>query len=140
VIVHEPFLSVILCIMKKTHKKRPCAICGKWYEPNLRNRGRQRVCGSPECQRERHRRACEAWHARQPGWDREDRFRKWILREIPKFTPDSDPRAGIDWARVRDAVGPEVCAVIEETAGLVFRWARDTRAAKVPVVTGKSPR
>lgn len=130
----------ILCSMKKSHTKRPCSICGMWFEPDPRSRGRQRVCWDPGCQRERHRRACEAWHARQPGWDRETRFRKGIMKEVPTPLPGADPRAGIDWDRVRDAVGAEVSAVIEEATGLLVRWARDAVVAQGHVATGESPR
>ncbi len=126
--------------MKNRSTKRPCSICGMWFEPDPRSRGRQRVCGDPGCQRERHRRACDAWHARQPGWDRETRLRKGIVRGNHAPPPGVDPRAGIDWDRVRDAVGPEVCAVVEETTGLLVRWARDAILAQAQVVTGESPR
>ena len=46
---------------KKSCRKRPCAICRKWFLPDVRQKGRQRTCG-PVCRKERHRRQCEAWN------------------------------------------------------------------------------
>lgn len=111
-----------------------------WFEPDPRSRGRQRVCADPGCQRERHRRACVVWHARQPGWDRETRFRKGIVRSDRAPPPGVDPRTGIDWDRVRDAVGQEVSAVVEETMGVLLRWARDAILAQAQVVASESLR
>ena len=122
---------------------RPCAVCRRWFEPSPRARGRQRVCSRPECQRERHRRACAAWHGRHPGWDRENRLRKRLVREdaTPAGGPGgSDPRRQIAWDVVRDAVGVEVTAVVEETAGVLVNWARDAVMAQGIGLHGKSAR
>lgn len=41
--------------------KRPCCICRKWFQPDPRQKGRQKTC-SPECSSEQHRRKCEQWN------------------------------------------------------------------------------
>lgn len=46
---------------KNLSGKRPCSICRKWFRPDVRQKGRQKTCG-PDCQRELHRRQCEAWN------------------------------------------------------------------------------
>lgn len=45
-------------------RKRPCRVCGRWYQPTSRQRERQRTCGNPTCVREWHRRNCRRWHRR----------------------------------------------------------------------------
>ena len=42
--------------------KRPCKICHKWFQPDVRQKGRQETCGSPDCQAELHRRNCKKWN------------------------------------------------------------------------------
>ena len=92
-------------------RSRPCRICRRWFLPHPRSGTRQCVCPSRDCQRERHRRACRAWHARNPGYDREDRLRRRLWREMSEGAP-----ARLDWSAARDAVGLEVVVVMEEAA------------------------
>lgn len=44
-----------------SHGKRPCSICRKWFQPDVRQKSRQKTC-SPACRKERHRRQCEQWN------------------------------------------------------------------------------
>ena len=46
---------------KNSRGKRPCSICRKWFTPDVRQKGRQKTCGS-DCQNELHRRQCEKWN------------------------------------------------------------------------------
>jgi len=109
-------------------KKRPCRICGKWFQPHSRAGNRQKVCSDPRCQRERHRRSCARWHSRNPDYDREQR-----LRDLVTITPAKEPGRKklfapmdeIRWDAVRDAVGLETAVIIEETGKVLHRWARD---------------
>jgi hypothetical protein len=104
------------------HRKRPCRICRRWFVPHPRAGDRQRVCGTPECQRERHRRACQAWREREGEGERRHRLRL-RLRQEPA---DSVPRPGaIRWTVVRDAVGLEVAVVLEEFLRLLEDVVRD---------------
>ena len=41
--------------------KRPCSICRKWFQPDVRQKGRQKTC-SPDCRQELHRRQCDKWN------------------------------------------------------------------------------
>ena len=43
-------------------RKRPCRVCKRWFIPHPRLKDRQKTCGSPQCQREWHRRKCEQWN------------------------------------------------------------------------------
>lgn len=98
--------------------KRPCRLCRRWFRVHPRAGARQRVCSSPSCQRERHRRACQEWHRRNPGYDREERLRRRLRR-------GSSADRRLDWSVARDAVGLEVVVVIEEAAKDLQHWARD---------------
>ena len=132
-------------------RARPCRICQKWFRPDPRVGSRQRVCGSVACQRERHRRACKAWHKRNPGYDREARLQRRLHRlsgsaAASTAAPVVSPMARLDWAAVRDAVGLEVTVVVEESVKVLCGWVRDAviaqplaakrvRARHVPVGT-----
>ena len=120
-------------------RKRPCSICRCWFVPHARAGDRQRVCSKPECQRARHRRSCADWHARHPGYDREERLRKKVRppREGPPRDPEADPLAEIDWDAARDAVGVESTVFVEETQKVIVAWARDAVRAQMPRITGE---
>jgi len=45
-------------------KKRPCCICRKWFQPDVRQKERQKTCGRAGCKKEHHRRHCEKWNKR----------------------------------------------------------------------------
>jgi len=97
-------------------RQRPCRICKQWFRPDPRAGDRQHTCTAAACQRERHRRACAAWHRANADEDRADRLRRRLGREVTPVV--SGPRAGRllgrwDRAAARDAVGLEVVVVIE---------------------------
>lgn len=123
-------------------RRKPCCICRRWFEANPRAGARQRACSAPECQRERHRRACAGWRGRNPDYDREDRLRRKLAPKEPMDAADGpvdpDPLARVPWRVVRDAVGLEVAVVIEELGQHGVRWARDAVASKVLAVKGFS--
>lgn len=107
---------------------RPCRICKQWFRPDARAGDRQRVCGSESCQRERHRRACAAWHRRNPDYDREERLRRRLTREVKPAVSDPlavPPMMRWDGAAARDVVGLQVAVALEVTAQLLWDGVRD---------------
>lgn len=110
-------------------KKRPCGICRRWFEPHPRAGERQRVCSERACQRERHRRADNAWHARNPNCDRKRRLKERLGVEPPE-APADDPLGGLDWDVAERAIGPAHRVVVEVTARLIVGWAQDAVTAK----------
>lgn len=116
-------------------RKRPCAICRRWFQPHPRAGDRQRVCGESDCQRERHRRACEAWHRANPDYDRDARLREVLRRKPSDGAAAADPLLEVDWDRARDAVGLEAAILIEETGRVLRDWARDAVIAQGRVIT-----
>jgi hypothetical protein len=92
--------------------------------PHPRAGARQRVCSAPDCQKERHRRACARWHEKTPDYDRERRLRE-RLRAPEATGTEVAPLRALRWDVARDAVGTEAAVIIEETAEVLVRWARD---------------
>lgn len=64
---------------KKRSRKRPCAICGKWFAPLPQVGERQRTC-SPGCSKERQRRSQAEWRAKNPGYWEARRLRGQLDR------------------------------------------------------------
>lgn len=121
-------------------RKRPCRVCRKWFTPHVRAGDRQRTCGADGCQRERHRRACAAWRARHPEYDREDRLRRRLVQdEAPVAEPTADPLRRIDWPAVRALVGLGVAVTVEETGRVLHHWARDAVSVGSRAGRGESP-
>ena len=116
-------------------RQRPCRICRKWFRPDPRAGDRQHTCGSAACRRERHRRACAAWHRSNPDYDREDRLRRRLHREVKPVVSDPlavPPLARLDREAARDAVGLEVIVVLEVVVQLLWTATRDAvRAQRV---------
>lgn len=124
-------------------RKRPCRICGRWFLPDPRVGARQRACSEPQCQRERHRRACEEWRARNPDYDREDRLRRRLRVEVgPEDARVGDALAGVDLEAARDVVALEVFVFVEETARVLADWARDgvrRQGVEIAGISGRLP-
>src|ERR1022692_2317260 len=49
-------------------RKRPCAICRRWFRPDGRVGSRQHACGNPECQTSRRQKTQASWRRRNPGY------------------------------------------------------------------------
>jgi hypothetical protein len=56
---------------KRRARKRPCRICGKWFSPNPRLGGRQKTCGTDECQKQWHARKCAEWNRKNRAYVKE---------------------------------------------------------------------
>ena len=127
-------------------RKRPCRICGRWFQPAGRAGDRQHVCSRAECQRERHRRACADWRAREADAERAERVRRRVevapSKEVSAGTgagrAPPGPEARVQWDAVRDAVGMEVAVVLQVFARVLGDWARDAVRLQVCEATGKT--
>ena len=120
-------------------RKRPCRICRCWFVPNPRARRWQRACDRPQCQRERHRLACERWRTRNADYDRDRRLRERLrAEEVGASGLEADPLRALDWSVARDAVGLEVTVFVEETGKVLHSWARDAVIAQGLGIAGKS--
>ena len=91
------------------------------------------MCGDEGCQRERHRRSCERWRDANAEDERAERVRLRVTRGAVGEAPS----ARLDWVAVRDAVGVETAAIIEESARHAEEWARDAVRAHPIGITGE---
>jgi hypothetical protein len=120
-------------------RKRPCRICGRWFQVHPRAGDRQRVCSAAACQRERHRRACQRWRRQEAPAERRHRVRQRIRVESDGEPSSADGLAGrLAWDAVRDAVGLEVAVIIEEVVRLFADAVRDAVSGQVRVGIGES--
>jgi hypothetical protein len=72
-------------------KKRPCRICGHWFTPNRRVKGRQMTCGNPQCKREWHRRKCAEWNKKNPEYFRAN----YLHRKLEAITQSDQDSSSI---------------------------------------------
>lgn len=108
-------------------RRKPCAVCGKWFRPDPRVGERQHTCGRAECRRVWHLRSCRKWHQANPDYDRHTRLQRRLVKEEPpgpRGRPP-DPLAVIDWAFARKRMGLEASVLVEETGKVLLRAARD---------------
>ncbi len=96
-------------------RRRRCIVCGELFEPDPRVGSRQRACGAVACQRERHRRACQAWRERERPVVEEERLRRRL------GVPNGEVRLGV----VRDECGAKIKVVLEESLRLFSSGTRD---------------
>lgn len=104
-------------------RKRPCGICRHWFVPHPRAGVRQHVCSRADCQRERHRRACQRWRQREGAAEQAHRLRQRLRLEGEDRQGAAAAR--VSWDAVRDAVGLEVAVILEEISRLLEDAVRD---------------
>jgi hypothetical protein len=116
-------------------RKRPCRICRCWFVPHPRAGDRQHVCSAADCQRERHRRACQRWRQREVPGERAHR-----LRQRLRGDGGGQGAAGrrVWWDAVRDAVGLEVAVILEEISRLLEDAMRDAVRRQVGAAATES--
>ena len=120
-------------------RTRPCRICRHWFHPHPRTGDRQHVCSRADCQRERHRRACQRWRQREAPAERAHRLRQRLRAEADD---GGQAAAGgrLSWDAVRDAVGLEVAVILEEISRLLEDVVRDAVGREVLNSAGESGR
>ena len=80
-------------------KKRPCRICGRWFNPNPRLGERQKTCGADECQRRWHAKRCAVWNRQNRSYFKEIYLRRRLEpaacgSPCPSPSPGSISRTG----------------------------------------------
>jgi len=68
---------------KKSCGKRPCCICRKWFQPDVRQKDRQKTCGSSSCQTELHRRNCHDYNKR----NKEEPANNYLGKKLEQVEP-----------------------------------------------------
>ncbi len=93
-------------------KKRPCAVCRRWFRPHPKVKNRAVTCCDPQCQQEWHRRQCQKWNRRNKTYFRSNYLQKKLEhatelepfgeRELPQATLrqpsniDSPPKSTLE--------------------------------------------
>ena len=96
-------------------RRRRCELCNELFTPDPRVGKRQRACGQPTCQRERHRQACKAWRERERESEQAERLRRRL------GAPEGELRLGV----VQDECGLIIKVVLEESLRLFSEGSRD---------------
>ena len=107
---------------KASTRKRPCAICRRWFFPDPRQIGRQRTC-SEQCQRELHRRQCQRWNQKNKAYFKAIYVTQKIRRfkdppeSSQKILPSVIPASRIDLGLPKDViieiVGTELLIILD---------------------------
>jgi len=108
-------------------RKKPCAICRRWFRPDPRIGVRQRACSEPECQTARRRKAQSNWRARNPDYAAAYRMQQRAVRTDPPAEPLRlpSPLNQLPWDLAKDEFGAEGTDFIGLMGGLLLRAAKD---------------
>jgi len=112
-------------------RKRPCRICRRWFVPHPRAGDRQHICSAVDCQRERHRRACQRWRQHEAPAERAHRLRQRLCVNVDDGHQQGAAALRVSWDAVRDAVGLEVAVILEEISRLLADVVRDAVRCQV---------
>ena len=108
-------------------RKRPCAICRRWFRPNARVGDRQHACGKPECQTVRRQKTQASWRRRNPGyaiaWRIDQRATQTQSPPEPLRLPP--PLSQLPWWFAKDQFGSKRADFIGVMGALIVRSAKD---------------
>jgi hypothetical protein len=123
--------------MKPKARRRKCLHCKKLFIPDYRNRGRQKYCSNPECQRASKRARQQRWLSKPEnqnywqGWQ-VPRVQEW--RQAHPGYWKADPLQAV--GTLQDACSKQVSAAQELKPGLVPSTLQDVCSAQVPLLLG----
>src|ERR1017187_215904 len=108
-------------------RKRPCAICRRWFRPNARVGDRQHACGKPGCQISRRQKTQASWRRRNPGyaiaWRIDQRATQTQSPPEPLRLPP--PLNQLPWGLAKDQFGSQRADFIGVMGALIVRSAKD---------------
>ena len=108
-------------------RKRPCAICRRWFRPDPRVGNRQHACGQPECQTSRRRKTQARWRRRNADYAFAYRLdqRKAQAAPLPEPLRLPTPLNQLPWDVAKDQFGPQGADFIGVMGALIVRMAKD---------------
>src|SRR5664280_1870813 len=108
-------------------RKRPCAICRRWFRPSPRVERRQHACGKPECQTTRRQKTQASWRRRNPGysiaWRIDQRAAQTPSQREPLRLPA--PLNQLPWEFAKDQFGVQRADFIGVMGALILRTTKD---------------
>ena len=118
-------------------RKKPCRICRRWFQPDVRVGERQRACGKPECQAVRRQKTQANWRKRNPDyaivWRLDQRAAQTPPPEPFRFPP---PLKQLPWEFAKDQFGPQGADFIGVMSALILRGAKDQIGPYLADLTG----
>src|SRR5438093_800537 len=107
-------------------RKRPCAICRRWFRPDTRVGDRQHACGKPECQTRRQKTQA-SWRHRNPGYAIAHRIDQRVAQTQPPPKPMRLPAPlnQLPWEFAKDQFGSQRADFIAVMGALMVRFAKD---------------
>jgi hypothetical protein len=117
--------------MASTLRPRPCRLCRKWFRPDRRVGGGQRVCSAEECQKARRKQTQAAWREANPDY--------WVARRLQKRGQPGEPEARrlprplerLPWDIAQDEFGAQGADFIGEFGRLLVEHVQDEITAQV---------
>lgn len=108
-------------------RKRPCAICRRWFRPNARVGDRQHACGMPKCQTARRQKTQASWRRRNPGYAIAWRIDQRAAQIHPSPEPLRLPAPlnQLPWEFAKDQFGSQHADFIGLMGALMVRSAKD---------------
>lgn len=108
-------------------RKRPCAICRRWFRPDPRMGDRQRACGNPQCQSSRRQRTQASWRRLNPGYAAAWRMDQRAAQKQPPPEPLRLPAPlnQLPWDVAKDQFGPQGADFIGVMGALIVQSAKD---------------
>jgi len=133
--------------MNDQSRKRPCSVCGKWFEPNPRKRGCQRTCGNPVCRKTQRSRTQRGWRGRNPlariTWELDqltDDIEQMQIEHNHLEPHKTAPAMKVHHGSAKDAFVVERPVLMELLARLLPKTAKDAIRSEVLVVHHESGR
>lgn len=118
--------------------KRPCSICRRWFQPDVRVGARQYVCSAVECQQQRRCRKQAQWRRRNPDYFVARRWTTAADKKEPARTPP--PLGQVPWDLVQSQMGSEAAVILGLFARLLLLHVQSQMRAQLPVITAESGR
>ncbi len=118
-------------------RKKPCRICRRWFQPDVRVGERQLVCGKPECQTARRQKTQAGWRKRNPdyaiAWRLDQRATQIPVPERFSFAA---PLNQLPWNVAKDQFGAQGADFIGVMSALILRAAKDEIRPYLSDLTG----
>ena len=121
-------------------RKRPCSICGAWFQPDARVGDRQHACTDPECQHGRRRRKQAQWRRRNPDYFVARRWSAATEAKVAEPARAPPPLEQIPWDVVQSQMSSQPAVILGLFGRVLLIHVQSQMRAQVSVITGESPR
>ena len=108
-------------------RKRPCAICRRWFRPDPRVGNRQHACGQSDCQASRRQKTQASWRHRNAGYAIAWRIDRRAAQTQPTPEPLRVPAPlnQLPWHFAKDQFGSQRADFSGVMGALMVRAAKD---------------